>query len=83
MKKHIAMIRDYAQFGLFSKGQLISSGTIAELQNKAIDEIEQRPTQNYFISCIIFDNFDDPIEGTRVLSISKNKNDILITNELL
>lgn len=77
------MIRNYAQFGLFSKGKLISSGTIAELQNKAIDEIEKNNNQNYFISCVIFDNFDDAIEGTRVLSITKNKDDILIINELL
>ena len=77
------MIRNYAQFGLFSRGKLISSGTIEELQNVAIDEIERNRSYNYFISCIIFDNFDEPTEGTRVLSITPNKGDIIIINELL
>jgi len=77
------MIRNYAQFGLFSKGKLITSGTVTELENRAIDDLQNNRYNKCFVSCIIFDNFDDPIEGTRVLSFSKNNDDILIINELL
>lgn len=77
------MIINYAEFGLFSRSELIASGTISEMEKRAIEEVKKTPYKNFFISCIIFDKFDEPTEGTKVLSISKINDDIIVINELL
>ena len=77
------MIINYAQFGLFTRRELIASGTISEMEKRAIEEVEKTPHKKFFISCIIFDNFDEPTEGEKVLSVGKINDDIIVINELL
>lgn len=77
------MVRNYAQFGLFANGKMIQSGIISELESVAISLAEKHAKQYYFVGSINFDIFDEPILGTKVLSIYNDEKDIVIMNELL
>lgn len=76
------MVRNYAQFGLFLHDKFIASGTIQELEVKAIAEAQKHPKQYFFIASINFDIFGDAEIGQKIISIYNDLTDIVLMNEL-
>lgn len=77
-------VRNFATFGLFSKGEFMESGTIPELHLKAIELLsESGNEENYYtISTMEFDSMPYITESTKVLSYSLVKGKIYVINQL-
>lgn len=75
-------IRNFATFGLFADGEMISCGSIPRMENEAIRIIMRGQAETLRIS--VYDLKDDTvIEGTPVLAYRKVKDSIIIVNMLL
>ena len=75
-------IKNFAAFGLFAEGKLLSSGSIQLMENEAIRLIMGGRYESLAISVYGFEG-EKVIEETRVLSLRKVKEEIYIANMLL
>lgn len=75
-------IKNFATFGLFAEGKLLSTGSIQLMENEAIRLIMGGRYESLAISVYGFEG-EKVIEETRVLSLRKVNEEIYIANMLL
>lgn len=75
-------IKNFAIFGLFADGEMISSGSIQRMENEAVKTIMNGQAETLRISVFGFEG-NKIIEETPVLAVRKVKDSSIIVNMLV